>query len=93
MPAASENKPVRLNIRVSEQQKRVISQAADLLNTTVSNFVLQTAYAQAQAVIREQTQFRLSEAKWRDFCEALDAPAKDIPELRKLLTAKGVFDA
>jgi uncharacterized protein (DUF1778 family) len=92
MFSTTEGKPVRLNIRVSEQQKRVISQAADLLNTTVSNFVLQTAYAHAHAVIGEQTQFRLSEDKWREFCEALDAPPKDIPELRKLLTEPSVFD-
>ena len=39
-----------------------------------------------------RTQFFLSEAKWLAFCEALDAPAKDIPELRKLLTEPGIFD-
>lgn len=92
MPTTSGNKPTRLNIRVSEHEKDVITRAADTVNTTVSNFVLQKAYAEAQAVLAEQNQFRLPEKKWRAFCKALDAPPKDIPALRKLLTEPGVFD-
>ena len=92
MPDANGNKPTRLNIRVSEHEKDVITKAAITLNTTVSRFVLQKAYAEAQAVLAEQSQFRLTEKKWRKFCKALDAPPKDIPALRKLLTEPGVFD-
>lgn len=85
-------KPTRLNIRVSEHEKHVIAQAAGALNTTVSNFVLQKAYAEAQAVLADQSQFRLPDKQWRKFGKALDAPPKDIPALRKLLTEPGVFD-
>lgn len=92
MPAASGSKPTRLNIRVSEHEKDVIARAAGTLNTTVSNFVLQKAYAEAQAILADQSQFRLPEKQWRKFCQALDAPPKDIPALRKLLTEPGVFD-
>ncbi len=92
MSTVSENRPVRLNIRVSQHQKDVIARAADVLNTTVSNFVLQRAYSEAQSVLAEQSYFRLPDKKWREFCRALDAPPKDISELRKLLTEPGVFD-
>jgi uncharacterized protein (DUF1778 family) len=92
MPRTSESKPTRLNIRVSEHEKDVITRAAGALDTTVSSFVLRRAYAEAQAVLADQNQFRLPEEKWREFCEALDAPPKDIPALRKLLTEPGVFD-
>ncbi len=51
------------------------------------------AYAEAQLILAEQRQFRLPDKKWREFCEALDAPPKDVPALRKLLTERGVFDA
>ncbi len=85
-------KPTRLNIRVSEHEKDVIVRAAEALNTTVSNFVLQKAYAEAQAVLSDQNQFRLPDKQWRMFCKALDAPPRDIPALRKLLTEPGVFD-
>jgi len=43
-------------------------------------------------VLAEQSHFRLPDKKWREFCKALDAPPKDVPALRKLLTARGVFD-
>jgi hypothetical protein len=47
MPTATQNKPSRLNIRVSEHQKSVLTRAAQAMNTTVSSFVLQKAYAEA----------------------------------------------
>ena len=92
MPTTSGNKPTRLNIRVSEHEKDVITKAAVRLNTTVSSFVLERAYAEAQAILADQNQFRLPDKKWREFCEALDAPPKDVRALRTLLTQPGVFD-
>jgi uncharacterized protein (DUF1778 family) len=92
MPTTSGNKPTRLNIRVSEHEKDVITKAAARLNTTVSSFVLERAYAEAQAILADQNQFRLPDKKWREFCKALDAPPKDVPTLRTLLTQPGVFD-
>lgn len=83
---------MRLNIRVTEQQKDLITRAAVALNTTVSSFVLQKAYAEAQAVLRDQSQFRLSGEKWREFCRAFGAATKDIPAVWKLLTESVVFD-
>ena len=63
MPITSGNKPTRLNIRVSEHEKDVITKAAVRLNTTVSSFVLQRAYADAQAILADQSQFRLPDKR------------------------------
>ena len=92
MSTVPDAKPARLNIRVSEHEKEVLAQAAAATGTTVSRFVLQKAYAEAQAVLAEQTRFRLPEKQWRKFCAALDAPPKNISQLRKLLTEPGIFD-
>lgn len=92
MSSSPETKPARLNIRVSRHEKEVLTKAAKLSNTTVSNFVLQKAYAEAQAVLAEQNRFHLPESKWQAFCDALDAPPKNIAELQALLTEPGVFD-
>jgi len=92
MGAPGSTKNVRLNIRVSEHEKDIITKAAVTLNTTVSEFVLQKAYVEAQAVLAEQSQFRLPDKQWREFCKALDSPPKDIATLRKLLAEPGVFD-
>ena len=92
MSTSPEAKPARLNIRVSEHEKEVLARAARASNTTVSQFVLQKAYAEAQAVLAEQTRFGLPPKEWRKFCAALDAPPRDIAELRRLLTEPGRFD-
>jgi uncharacterized protein (DUF1778 family) len=78
---------------VSEHEKKTLVRAAALSQMTLSRFVVQSAYRQAQEVIAGQTRFFLSEEKWQEFCETLDQPAKDVPSLRRLLTEPGVFDS
>jgi predicted DNA-binding antitoxin AbrB/MazE fold protein len=41
----------------------------------------------------DRVAFTLSAEDWQAFCTALDAPARNIPALRQLLTEPGVFDA
>ena len=36
--------------------------------------------------------FTLPPERWQAFCDALDAPPREIPALRKLLTARSLFD-
>lgn len=82
--AVKKQKETRLSIRASEPEKKILMQAAQLQHTNVSQFVLQTALDAAQAVLADQTEFRLSPKQWEAFCERLDAPAKVIPALRDL---------
>lgn len=81
-----------LSIRISEQQKNVISQAAALQNTTISEFVLENAYEAAAEVLADKTHFVLSPEKWEEFCKALDAPPRDLPGIRKLFNKPSVFN-
>ena len=81
-----------LSIRPNSKQRQVIAQAAKLLNLSVSQFVLQRAYLDAQEVLAEQTRFGLNDEQWEKFMAELDAPPKDLPGLRKLLLEPGVFD-
>ena len=92
MPSPSEQKLTRVNIRVSEQEKDTITRAAAALNTTLSRFMVQRAYVDAQAVLADGSHFQLARDQWEAFCRELDAPVKDLPTLRRLLTEPGVFD-
>lgn len=92
MPSISDNKPLRLNIRISEHEKDVITRAASAVNATVSGFVVEKAYSEAQAILSDQSRFHLDEKQWKKFCKALDAPPKKIPALQKLLLESGLFD-
>jgi|SRR6516164_1156941 predicted DNA-binding antitoxin AbrB/MazE fold protein len=40
----------------------------------------------------DQAHFTLPPERWQAFCDALDAPPRDIPALRKLLTETSLFD-
>ncbi len=85
-------KQAKVQLRLSAEQKATISRAARLRQTTLSNFLLENAYSAAQQVLADEAHFTLSPEKWQAFCAALDAPPRDIPALRKLLTEPGVFD-
>ena len=82
----------RLQLRLTDRQKEIITRAAEVKQTTMTNFILEKSYEAAIEVLTEQTMFTLNDEQWDEFCEALSAPPKPIPALRKLLTEKGVFD-
>ena len=89
----SPHKETRLSIRASEPQKTILSQAARARHMNTSQFVLQASLDVAQAILVDQTEFRLSPAQWDTFCKQLDAPAKSIPALRRLFSEADPFDA
>jgi predicted DNA-binding antitoxin AbrB/MazE fold protein len=50
------------------------------------------ADAASSATVLDQAHYALPPQRWQAFCDALDAPPKEIPALRKLLTEASVFD-
>ena len=85
-------KSERLQLRLTNQQKDIIARAAQVKQTTMTNFILEKSYEAAVEVLSEQTIFSLTDEEWDNFCQALEAPPKPIPALRKLLSEKSVFD-
>ena len=61
-----------------------LSRAAKLQGRTLSDFVLAASREAADPALNEQTRFVLSAEALRKFAAALDAPARDVPALRKL---------
>lgn len=66
---------------MSPEQDALIRQAADLEETTVSSFVLETVTARARKVIRERQDLVLSSEAFDRFIVELDRPAESVPEL------------
>lgn len=85
-------KETKVQLRMRPLQKDVIARAAELRQTTITNFMVEQSFHAAQQILADQTHFYLSPAKWEEFCTALDAPPSQKPKLRKLLTEPGVFD-
>jgi len=85
-------KETKVQLRMRPLQKDVIARAAQLKQTTMTAFVVEQAFDAAQQILANQTHFYLSPEKWDEFCSALDAPPRELPELRKLLNKPSVFD-
>jgi uncharacterized protein (DUF1778 family) len=82
----------KVQLRLRPDQKALLVRAARVRQTTLSNFVLENACQAAEQVLADQVHFVLSPAQWEQFCAALDAPPRELPALRKLLTEPSVFD-
>ncbi len=65
--------------------------AAKAQQLKLTEFMIKASQAAAENALAERNRFVLSPEKWREFNAALDAPAREIPELRKLLTEPSVF--
>jgi hypothetical protein len=50
------------------------------------------AVEEEETTTADQVHFVLAPDRWQAFCDALDAPPKDIPALRQLLTEPSLFD-
>jgi len=80
-----------LNIRTTDKTKHLLQQAANLLGTTVSGFLLNTATDKAHEIIQNQNHFALDNNQWKDFCSILDRPPSKNKQLKTLLENSGIF--
>jgi uncharacterized protein (DUF1778 family) len=66
----------RITARVSDSVRDTLEQAAELLGSTVNQFVVQTAYLEAQRVIERESVIRLSQKDAQKVLSLLDTPPK-----------------
>jgi uncharacterized protein (DUF1778 family) len=84
----------RITARVSASVRDTLEQAAELLGATVNQFVVQTAYVEAQRVIERESVIRLSQKDARKILALLDNPPKPNKRLKDAVkTCKGTVRA
>jgi uncharacterized protein (DUF1778 family) len=91
MSSVQPAKTERIDVRTSGQVKNLLQEAAKARHKNISEFLLDAGIAMAHETLAEQRLFLLTDEQWAEFQAALDRPAKDIPELRKLMTEPGVL--
>jgi uncharacterized protein (DUF1778 family) len=91
MPVARK-KDHRFHLRASERDVSTIGRAAASAGISVSAFILESASERAERTLADQRHFVLSSEQWRAFTEALDRPARHIPELEKLLREPSILE-
>jgi uncharacterized protein (DUF1778 family) len=72
----------RITARVTDSVRDTLEQAAELLGATVNQFVVQTAYVEAQRVIERETVIRLSQKDARKILALLGHPPKPNQRLK-----------
>jgi uncharacterized protein (DUF1778 family) len=66
----------RITARVSDTVRATLEQAAEILGATVNQFVVQTAYQEAQRILERESVIRLSQQDARKVLFLLDHPPK-----------------
>ena len=81
-----------INLRASQRQKMLIDRAASALGRNRSDFMLESACKEAEAVLLDRRYFALSSAEFRRFTAMLDTPPANNARLRRLLKTKAPWE-
>ncbi|MBD2297673.1 DUF1778 domain-containing protein [Nostoc sp. FACHB-87] len=88
----NQNRNITINIRAHQAQRDLIDLAAEALGKNRSDFMLETACREAQAILLDRRLFVLDDEKFQEFMAILDAPPSVNENLRQLLTEKAPWD-
>jgi uncharacterized protein (DUF1778 family) len=96
MPATGtktkKNRDETINLRASRRQKALIDRAADALGRNRSDFMLETACREAEAVLLDRRYFALTSEEFTRFNAVLDKPPASNAKLRRLLKTKAPWE-
>lgn len=81
----------RWDFRVDPDADRLVRQAAQTAERTLTDFVVDAAVVEAERLLADRTQFVLEPGQWARFVERLDRSPQDNPGLEKLFSNPSVF--
>ena len=81
-----------INLRATRKQKALIDQAADALGRSRSDFMLETACREAEAVLLDRRYFALPSEEFKRFTAMLDKSPANNAKLRRLLRTKAPWE-
>ena len=76
-----------ISMRIPPDTRDLIDRAAKATGRTRTDFMLETARKAAEEALLDQRFFFFDTPEYAAFLQALDAPPRDLPKLRKLLAA------
>ena len=83
----------RIDIRTDARRKGIIARAAELMNTNVTQFILDRVVPDAERIVaeKESQKICLAADDWTEFCRRLDEAPRDLPKMRALLNRPSRF--
>ena len=81
----------KLDLRLTAEAKRILATAAAAERRSITDFVLESALGRAEETLADRRSFHLDADRWTAFQKALDAPPRDLPQLKRLLAEPSIF--
>ena len=90
MSASSSSAEVNIHIRARSRDRSVIDQAAELLGTNRSQFMLASALKEAKAVLLDQTTIQADQQAFQKVLDWMDAAPTEAEEagMRRLIETR-----
>ena len=82
----------RLNLRAPGRQMSLIKRAAAERGQNVTEFVVESAYCEAQQTLADRQNFTLTQEQWDAFTTALEQPPRIIPRLKQLFAEPSILE-
>lgn len=83
--ATVQHERVRVTARIPAEMRDRLEEAAELMGSTLNQFVVQSAVQEAQRVLKRETTIRLSREAAQRILEMIDDPPKPTKALRRAL--------
>ena len=80
MPAL---KKQRIDLRLTDEDKTMIEEAAAMTNQTITQFMVNSASARAAEVIEQHRRLVLNETSWNAVMDAIDNPPEPNERLKR----------
>ncbi|MDS1916295.1 DUF1778 domain-containing protein [Enterobacter asburiae] len=79
----SAQKKQRIDLRLNEDDKSMIEEAAAMTNQSISQFMVSTASERAAVIINQHRRLTLNEESWNAVMEAISNPPAPNDRLKK----------
>lgn len=83
----------RWDFRVDPDTDRLVRHAAQSVERTLTDFVVDAAVGEAERLLADRREFHLDPEQWERFVALLDRAPQDNPGLEKLFSQPSVFAA
>lgn len=81
-----------VSVRVSDNERKVLQEAADHARTNLSDFIRRKAVEAAELELMERRVITIPAEKWEEFEAWMNSPPRNLPNLRNLLETKPVWE-
>jgi uncharacterized protein (DUF1778 family) len=81
-----------LSLSFTHEVERFLTLAAKAVGRSVTEFVRESSLMRAVEFLPDRTDFGLDAERWAACVATLDAAARELPRIRRLLRESGVFD-